>query len=177
MKNTLAKYCSIAVVALAASACNFSFSTANISNFKAAKDKAGTQETTSFKGGESLHAKAVVSNAGKVSVKFYLLADEVAGLKKGDVIPGSEVKVDLPSSGTADFDVTFPPAWSGKYTVVADLLNESGDKKESKTINFTLDAGAPPPPADSKAGEDKAENKDKEGGEVSDKSDGKNTEK
>ena len=161
LKNLFAKSCLIAGVALVATACNFSFSTANISSFKTAKDKAGTQETTAFKGGEAMHAKAVVSNAGKVSVKFYLIADEVAGKNKGDVIPGSEVKVDLASSGTADFDVTFPPAWGGKFTVVADLLNEGGEKTESKSIAITLEAAAAPP-ADSKAADEKADSKDKE---------------
>ncbi len=168
MYTKLVKYCLVAAVALAATACNVSFTTANISSLKTAKDKAGTQETTAFKGGDSLHAKAVVSNAGKVSVKFYLLVDEAPGLKKGDVVPGSEVKVDLASSGTADFDVTFPPTWSGKYTVVADLLNESGEKTESKSIGFTLEAGAAPA-TDNKAADAKPDSKDAEGGEVADK--------
>jgi hypothetical protein len=178
MNNKIAKYCSVAVFTLAASACNFSFTTASISSLKTASDKAGTQETTAFKGGESLHAKAVVSNAGKVSVKFYLLADEVPGAKKGDVVPGSEVKVDLPSSGTADFDVTFPPTWSGKYSVVADLLNESGEKTESKSVNFTLEAAAAAPAQGGAADDDnKDDSKDKEGGAVGEKAEGKGSDK
>lgn len=160
MKNKFVASVLTAVMAIAVTAC--SFSTANISSFKIAKDKEAKQESTTFKGGETLYGKAVVSNAGKVAVKFYLVADDVPGTKKGDIVPGSEVKVDLPSSGTADFNATFPPAWSGKFTLVAELLNDSGEKKESKSLSFTVTAAAPAEDKDDK--EDKGGKDDKEEG-------------
>jgi hypothetical protein len=143
MKNKLAISFLTAIVVIATTACNFSVSTANLSSLKMTTDKAGTQETTTFKTGETFYAKAEVSNAGKVAVKFYLVADDAPGKKKGDLIPGSEVKVDLPSSGTASFNATFPASMAGKYTIIADMLNESGEKKDSKSVNFTMVAAAP----------------------------------
>ncbi|CAN5261268.1 hypothetical protein BH11PSE11_BH11PSE11_16100 [soil metagenome] len=137
-------------VAIAVAAC--SFSTANISSFKTSKDKEGTQESTTFKGGETMYARAVISNAGKVSVNLYLVADDVAGMPKGSTVPGSEVKLDLPSSGNADYKVAFPPQWGGKFTVVAEMTPDGSDKKETKKVGITVEASAAPAPA---AAEDK----------------------
>lgn len=156
MKNKFVATVLTAVMAIAVTAC--SFSTANISSFKIAKDKEAKQESTTFQGGETFYGKAVVSNASKVAVKFYLVAEDVPGIKKGDTLPGSEIKVDLASSGTADFNATFPPAFSGKLALVAELLNENGEKKESKSLSFTVTAAAP-----AVAKEDKEDKEDKGG--------------
>ena len=143
----------LAAVALACSA-----STASLSSFKISKDKDGSQETSSFKAGETLYANAVVSaSISKTTVKFTLVAEDAPPLKKGDIAPGSEVKVELPSSGTAQYHLTIPPSFQGgKYTVVADMINEAGEKKDSKSTSVTIAAGSgsTAPPAD-KPKEDK----------------------
>ena len=102
-----------------------------------------TQPSTVFKGGDPFFAQAVISNSGsKVTVKFYMVAEDAKGFKKGDLLPGSEVKIDLPSSGTANFNGKFPAEWSGKFTLVAEMLNETGEKKDSKSVILTVEPGA-----------------------------------
>jgi hypothetical protein len=129
---------------------------ANLSSFKTSKDKDGTQEATTFKAGDTVYANAVVSNApGKVTVRMYLTADaDVAGVKKGETLPGSEVKVDLPGSGTAKYSLPIPAGMnSGKFRVVAEMLNEAGEKKDSKSAAISIE-GSPtstaPPAKDEK---------------------------
>lgn len=130
----------IAAAAVAAGAC--SFSTANISGITVSKDKDGKQSAAAFKAGETIYAEAVVANApGKVTVKMYLAADDAAGLKKDETLPGSEVKVDLASSGTAKYSLPIPSdAKSGRFIVFADLLDEKGEKKDTKSVAISIEA-------------------------------------
>lgn len=130
---------------VAAAAC--SFSTANMSSFKTSKDKEGKQETTTFKAGETLYANAVISNApGKTTTKIYV-QDE-----KGKLVEGTQVKVDLPSSGVANYSLPIPAGLSGgKYTVYADMLDEKGEKKDGKSVAISIEAApAAPTAADDK---------------------------
>src|SRR6185503_7920393 len=123
----------------AALACNFSASTANISDLKVSKDKAATQPTSSFAASDTVYAVATISNApGAVKVKGRLVFDEVEGAESGPV-PGAETTVELPGSGTATFTFTppssgFPP---GKYKVEVFMLNENGEQKDQKSSGFT----------------------------------------
>jgi len=139
-----------------------SFSTANLSSFKTSKDADGKQEATTFKAGETIYANAIVSNSpGKVSVKISLTADDAPGMKKGETVKGSEVKIDLPGSGTAKYSLPIPANLaSGKFTVVADMLNENGEKKDGKSVAISIEGGAAPPATDTKA-DDKSADKDK----------------
>ncbi len=141
-------------VALAAFAAACSFSTANMSSFKTSKDKEGKTEATSFKAGETLYANAVISNSmSKTTTKIWLQDD------KGKAIPGSEVKIDLASSGTANYSLPIPMSVpGGKYTVFADMLDEKGEKKDSKSVAITIEAAPAPPPA---AADDKDSDDDK----------------
>lgn len=150
MKKRIALTISIAAFFAASLAC--SFGPPALSSLKTSKDKDGKQEGSTFKGGETLYANAITSGGGKSTVKFTLVADDAPGMKKGDIAPGSEVKVDLPSAGTAQFHLTIPVGFSGgKFNVVADLLDEKGEKKDSKTASATIEAGPAPaaPPASS----------------------------
>src|SRR5262245_17889356 len=82
-----------------AQACEFSVSTANLSSLKVSKDKAASQEASSFAANDTIYAVATVSNApGATKVKGRLVADDVEGLPKGP-ISGLETTVDLPGSG------------------------------------------------------------------------------
>jgi len=158
VKKRISILLTLAALAVVAGAC--SFSTANMSSLKTSKDKEGKQETSAFKAGETLYAGAVISNAGsKTTTKFALVAEDAPGLKKGDVVPGTEVKVDLPSSGTATLTLPIPAGHKGgKFTLTADMLNETGEKKDSKSVPITIEAAPAPPP--SAAPDDKDEDKD-----------------
>jgi hypothetical protein len=121
-------------------ACNFSASTANLSGLKLGKDQAVSAETSSFAEGDTVYAIATVSNApGAVKVKGRLVIDQVEGEKSGP-IPGLEKTLDLPGSGTATYTFSPPAAgWpKGKYKVEVLLLNESGEQKDQKTADFSV---------------------------------------
>ncbi|MBV8856946.1 MAG: hypothetical protein JOZ02_08460 [Acidobacteria bacterium] len=131
---------SLGVLVFAALACNFSASTANISDLKLSKDKAATQTTNSFAATETVYAVATISNApGAVKVKGRLSIEDVEGEQAGPV-PGLETTLDLPGSGTATY--TFSPPSSGfpkgKYKVEVFMLNENGEQKDQKSASFTV---------------------------------------
>lgn len=155
----------IACIALLAVGLACNFSTANMSSFKVGKDKAVTQESASFKAGETLYGAAVISNAmSKTTVKFQLSADDVNGMTKGEMIKGSNVDVQVPEGGgTATYSVPLPGNIpGGKYVLSADMMNENGEKKDGKTVAITIEAGkAPvPTPATTDDSEDDSANSD-----------------
>ncbi len=117
-----------------------SFSTANLSSFKTSKDKDGKEESSSFAPGDTLYGKALVSNnGGKVKVKLYLVADDVKGMTKGETLKGSDVTVDIDGDGAANYSVPVAEGFlPGNYKLNADMINESGEKKDSKTANVTI---------------------------------------
>jgi hypothetical protein len=120
-------------------ACNYSASTANISDLKLSKDKDAGQSATTFASGDTVYAVATVSNApGKVKVKGLLAIEDVEGEQKGP-IPGLEKTLDLDGSGTATF--TFSPPTSGwpkgKYKVDVIMMDEGGQQKDQKSASFS----------------------------------------
>lgn len=163
MKNRIQLAAACAVLLAFGLACNFS--TANMSSFKVGKDKAVTQEATSFKAGDTLYGAAVIWNAmSKTTVKFYLSADDVKGMTKGEVIKGSNVDVSVPEGGgTATYSVPLPGNIpGGKYILTADMHNEAGEKKDGKTVAVTIEAGKAPAPTPETAddSEDNSTNSD-----------------
>ena len=138
MKNSFGAIAALSALIVIALACNMS--TANMSSLKVSKDKEGKQETTTFKPGETIYAVATISNSGsKTTTKLRLKADEVSGMTKGEVIPGSEVAVELPGSGTATYSLPIPSSVKGgKFTLEADMHNEAGEKKDGKTSPVTI---------------------------------------
>jgi hypothetical protein len=131
---------SLGIFVLAAVACNFSASTANISDLKLGKDQAASQATSTFAGTDTVFAVATISNApGAVKVKGRLAIEDVAGEQAGP-IPGLEKTLDLPGSGTATYTFT-PPSGGfpkGKYKVEVFMLNEAGEQKDQKSVSFTV---------------------------------------
>jgi hypothetical protein len=121
-----------ALVVLAAFGCNVS--TANLSSVKVSKDKDGASETSTFKAGDTIYGKAVVANnPGKVKVKLSLF-DE-----KGTALPGSEVSLDIEGDGSAKYSLpTTEEMPAGSYKLTADMINDAGEKKDSKTAAFTI---------------------------------------
>ena len=131
---------SLGVLVFVALACNFSASTANISDLKLGKDPAATQQTSSFAPTDTIYAVATISNApGAVKVKGRLAIDQVEGEESGP-IPGLEKTLDLPGSGTATYTFSPPPSgWpKGKYKVEVFMLDEKGEQKDQKTANFSV---------------------------------------
>lgn len=121
-------------------ACNFSATTANISELKLGKGQGASQETTTFGAGDTVYAVATVSNVpDKVKVKGLLAFEEVEGEQKGP-IPGLEKTLDLPGSGTASYTFTPPPdGWpKGKYKVDVIMTDEGGQQKDQKSVTFTV---------------------------------------
>lgn len=111
-----------------------SMSTANLSSLKTSTDAAGAQETKTFKPGDTINGIAAVSNnPGTVKVNFTMLDS------KGAVLKGSEVSVELKGDGTAKFSAPVSEALpAGNYKLNADMLNESGEKKDNKSADITI---------------------------------------
>lgn len=162
MKNGLGLLIAATVIFTAAFACNMN--TANLSSFKIASDKEGTKETTSFKGGDTIYGRAVIANnGGKVKVKMQINVDDVPGMTKGDMVKGSDVNVDMDGDGTATYSLPIPSGVKGgKYIVSADMINDAGEKKDSKSVNITIadDSGSSTTTSESKHDDkDKDDNK------------------
>ncbi len=138
--NTTKRVSIVALCLLVFAALACSFSTANISSFKLAKDKDGKEVSSDFKAGEKIYGLAQISNnGGKVKVKFRLVIDDVKGMTAGETVKDSEVTVDLDGDGIATYTLTLPQTMSGgNYKVVAEMLNESNEKKDEKTATFKL---------------------------------------
>ncbi|HSY48404.1 MAG TPA: hypothetical protein VLC46_06310 [Thermoanaerobaculia bacterium] len=122
---------------LLASACNFS--TAHITGVKIGKDKAMTQQTTTFATTDTIYGAAEIGNAGKTKEKIRLIVVDVAGQQPGP-IAALDSAVDLDSSGTAEFNYSPPPAgWpAGKYKFEVSMMDENGVQKDQKTADFTV---------------------------------------
>ena len=142
MKNKTGSLIAVLALLVSGLACNMS--TANLSSLKLGKDKDATQETTAYKAGDTIYGVATVSNnPGKVTVTMYLTVDEAPGMNKGETVPNSEVKLELNGDGTARYNFpTFPTTRGGKFNMVADMINEAGEKKDSKTASFTVAPGS-----------------------------------
>lgn len=151
------------ILLLMAQAC--SFSTANMSSLKTSKDKEGKSDASSFTTGDTLYGNAqIANNPGKVKVKFWLTAEDVKGLTKGETLKGSEVTVEIPGDGVAKFSVPVSAALpAGTFKLNADMLNENGEKKDSKSANVTITQTAPAEPKpDSNTDSDDKDDHDKD---------------
>jgi hypothetical protein len=130
----------VSMLALAAFALSCSFSTAHLSSLKVGKDRAISQEASTFEPNDTVYSIATVSNApGKVKVKGRLVIEDVPGQQTGP-IPGLEKTLDLEGSGTATFTFTPPPdGWpKGKYKIEAVMMNEKGEQKDQKSASFSV---------------------------------------
>lgn len=131
MKNLATFFAAVSILIVVALGC--SMSTANLSSLKTSKEKDGA-DATSFKSGDTLYGKAQVSNnPGKVKVNLYLTGS------KGETLKGSEVTLNIDGDASANYTLPLVAAIEpGSYTLHADMLNEAGEKKDSKTANITI---------------------------------------
>jgi len=148
------------VVMTGAWAC--SVSTANLSDVKTGKDKDITQAATTFRAGDTVYANAsVANNPGKVKVNMYMTVDDAPGMTKGSKIPNSDVSMEVDGDGTVRYNFpTSATTKGGKFTITAEMLNENGEKKDSKSTSFTVEAGAAPAASDDKSADKGDEDKD-----------------
>jgi len=133
--------------------CKVSCTTANISSLKFSKDEKGTIQTKEFAPNDTVYAIATVSNnAGKVTLKFSLIAEKVQGLPENAPQPKLDMSTDVQGSGSQSYYVTPPSSgWpAGRYRVEVTMLY-NGEQKDKKSDTFTVTGGmggvAPPSPA------------------------------
>ena len=134
--------CGLALILLAASAC--SFTTANISSLKLSKDEKGESETSTFAPGETIYARATVSNVpSKVTLKWQLIAEKVQGQQENYHVPQLDKSFDIPNDGVGTYSLSPPPAgWpAGKYRIEVGMFIENGQEKDHKTTTFTVSGG------------------------------------
>ena len=112
--------------------------TANISNLKLSSDKAGKNETKTFKPGDEIYTVGQISNnGGKVDVKWRILYDE--GDKAGQPVPGAEKTLEAEGDQPFVFWITLPPAGfpNGRYKSEVSM-NYSGEQKDQKSATFEV---------------------------------------
>lgn len=160
----------LGVILAVALACNYSFTTANISKLKIGKDKDVKTETDKFGPKDTVYGVATVSNtSNKQKVKIRLLYDDVKGQDSGKLFPGTEASSVI--SGASDVPLNFsPPAggWAnGRYKVEFSMYDEEGNKEvDKKTATFTVSgASTSSSPASSGNRNDNSESSDEGGGE------------
>ena len=118
-----------------------SFTTANISSLKLYKDNEGKTEATTFAPGDSIYARATVSNVpSKVTLKFRLITEDVQGQPPNTPVPRFDTTVEIPSDGYGTYSLSPPTAgWpAGKYKIDVAMLIESGEQKDQESITFTV---------------------------------------
>jgi uncharacterized iron-regulated membrane protein len=127
------------IVLTSAWAC--SVSTAKLSDIKTGKDKEVTQPASTFKAGDTIYANAAVThNPAKVTVRMYITVDDAPGMTQGSTIPNSEVSMDVDHDGTVRYN--FPTSVTtkgGKFMIVAAMIDENGQKKDTKSASVTVE--------------------------------------
>ena len=122
----------LSTLVLSSLACEFSASTAKISDAVMARDAEGTQPTTTFAPNDTFYCLVTLGNApDDTTVRAVWTAVEVEGTDPNTVIDESSVDS---GSGTLEFNLTNSSPWPvGSYKV--DLyLNDTLDR----TIEFTV---------------------------------------
>jgi hypothetical protein len=135
----------LGLILAAALACNFNFSTANISSLKVGKDEKVSTETSSFGPKDTVYIVAALSNTSdKWKMRCRLYFDDVQGQKSGDLVPDSEQTLQLPGAGTASYKYSWGGAgWpNGKYKIEVVMISEQGEEKDKKTANFSVTGGS-----------------------------------
>lgn len=130
----------LGILILVSMACNFSFSTANLSELKFGKDKDANGAGATFNPNDLIFAVTAVNNAsGKNKVKFRLLFDKVEGAQSGTVAYKLEKELPVEDSREVWFSFSVPSGFvPGSYKVEAVLTDEAGKELDRKTGNLTI---------------------------------------
>jgi len=144
MTNKISSIFALGILMLASMACNFSVSTANLSDLKLGKDKDASGAAASFKAADEIFAVTAVNNAsGKNKVKFRLVFDKVEGGQSGAVAYKLEKEMEVEGSRPIWFNFSVPGGFiPGSYKVECVLTGEDGKELDRKTGNFTIAGGS-----------------------------------
>jgi len=121
--------------------CNFSFSTAHITDFTIAKDEAAQQPANAFVPSARVYAKVVVANVpGKVTLKWRLSAEKVAGFAEHTPLPEADTTFELNGDGNSTYTLKPPKTgWpAGTYGVSVSMVDDSGNEKDKRSGTFTV---------------------------------------
>ena len=143
MTNKINLLFAVGVITLISMACNFNYSTANLSDLKFGKDKDASAPSATFKPDDEIFAVTAVNNAGgKNKVNFRLLFDDVEGAKSGTLAYKVEKKLEVEGSRAIWLNFSVPTGIAaGTYKVEAVLTSEDGKEHDRKTATFTVDGG------------------------------------
>ncbi|MEZ5425809.1 MAG: hypothetical protein R2747_06065 [Pyrinomonadaceae bacterium] len=150
MKNHLTLFLTMVCLLAVALGCEFSATTANLSDIKLAKDKSASNPQTTFESGDEIFAVTALNNtSSKHKVKFRLLVVDVQGADPGTVAYKLDKEMEI--DGARDFWYTFSVPGNGfvpgKYKVEFKLMDEKGEKEiQTKTAEFTIKGGKSPMP-------------------------------
>lgn len=147
MKNLMGGLLSVALLIVIGTACNASFTTANISELKFGRNETAEPAGTSFNTGEDIYAVATVSNAsGKYKLTWKITYDDVKGRDKGEEI-GTKT---MDFEGSSRLWQTFSSPLPGQYKVEATLLDDKDKVIETKSGTVTITGSAPDAEEDDK---------------------------
>lgn len=146
MTNKISSIFALGILILASMACNFSFSTASLSDVKFGKDKNASGTGTSFKSEDEIFAVTAVNNSiGKTKVKFRVLFDKVEGAATGAVAYKIEKELPVEGNGAISFNFSIPGGFaSGSYQAEFVMIDEDGKELDRKTGNFTIEGASKP---------------------------------
>lgn len=129
----------LALILIAALACNKSFTTANISSVKISKDRSAAAENSTFAPSDTVYVVAAISNTSDThKVTNRILFDD--GAESGKPVPGGETTIDVPGAAAATFTLSPPGAgWAGgKYKVEVTMKDADGKQIDQKTGSFSV---------------------------------------
>jgi hypothetical protein len=140
MKNKINSIFGLGFLILASMACNFSFSTANLSEIKLGKDKNASGAATTFKPDDEIFAVSAINNAmSKSKVKFRLTFDKAEGAQTGAVAYKLEKEMEVEGSREIWFNFSVPGGFApGSYKIEAVLSGEDGKELDRKTSSFGI---------------------------------------
>ena len=168
MTNKISSLFALGILILASMACNFSVSTASLSDVKFGKDKTASSAATSFKPEDEIFAvTAVNGSVGKTKVKFRVLFDKVEGAQTGAVAYKIERELPVEGNGAVSFNFSLPGGFvPGAYQAEFVLIDEDGKELDRKTGNFTVEGASKSAknnqPDTIKTADETDENQDKE---------------
>lgn len=141
MANKINSTLAIGILILTSMACNFSFSTASLSDLKFGRDKNAGGTVTSFKPEDEIFAVTAVNNSiGKTKVKFRVLFDKVEGASTGAVAYKIEKEMAVEGNGAVSFNFSLPGGFvPGSYKAEFVLIDDDGKELDRKTGDFTVE--------------------------------------
>lgn len=140
MTNKINSIFALGILIIISMACNFSFSTAGLSDLKFARDKNGGGASTTFKPEDEIFVITAVNNSiDKAKVKFRVLFDKVEGASSGAVAYKIEKELPVEGNGSVSFNFSFPQGLApGSYKAEVVLTGGDGKELDRKTGTFTI---------------------------------------